>query len=76
MVTKIFREELNELYGGFAVGHSVTLAPLDCRYIDYAEWQRQWMESGAADNQLEYWRRKLGSKLSVLNLPTDYPRLS
>jgi amino acid adenylation domain-containing protein len=73
---RILREELSKLYAGFAVGQTITLAPLPSRYVDYAQWQRQWLASSVADNQLEYWRTKLGSELSVLNLPTDYPRLS
>jgi amino acid adenylation domain-containing protein len=71
-----FRRELSKLYAGLAAERVVKLTPLACRYIDYAQWQRQWMESEVAKNQLEYWRTKLGSKLSALNLPTDYPRLS
>jgi len=73
---RIFREELSELYAGFAVGKTIALPPLPYRYVDYAQWQRQWLASSVADNQLEYWRTKLGRELSVLNLPTDYPRLS
>lgn len=73
---RIFREELSELYAAFAVGKTIRLAPLPSRYVDYAQWQRQWLASRVADNQLEYWRTKLGRELSVLNLPTDYPRLS
>ena len=72
----VLREESSELYAGFAAGRSVALKPLPCRYIDYAEWERQWMTSEVADRQLGYWRRKLGHQLSTLGLPTDFSRSS
>lgn len=73
---RIFGEELSQLYQGLALGHSISLAPLPCRYIDYVQWQWQELESGIADIQLAYWRKKLGEEVPVLNLPTDYPRRS
>ncbi|HNP27631.1 MAG TPA: amino acid adenylation domain-containing protein [Nitrospirales bacterium] len=72
----IFGEELSQLYQGFVLGHSITLPPLPCRYIDYARRQRQELESGVADIQLTYWRKKLGGEVPVLTLPIDYPRPS
>ncbi|MEM8531994.1 MAG: amino acid adenylation domain-containing protein, partial [Chloroflexota bacterium] len=49
------------------------LDPLPIQYADYAVWQRQWLESSALQSHIRYWRRQLDN-LSVLQLPTDYPR--
>ncbi len=70
----ILNRELSELYGGFVAGHLVQLPELPIQYGDYAVWQQQWMESGGLDQQLEYWRRKLGGAPALLELPTDKPR--
>ena len=48
------------------------LAPLSIEYADYADWQREWLDGGIADAQLEYWKRKLARAPSRLDLPTDF----
>ncbi|RAR71437.1 non-ribosomal peptide synthase protein (TIGR01720 family)/amino acid adenylation domain-containing protein, partial [Paracidovorax anthurii] len=50
------------------------LAVLPIQYADYAQWQRQWMEAGEKQRQLDYWRGCLGTDHPVLQLPTDRPR--
>ncbi|MGF6244644.1 amino acid adenylation domain-containing protein/non-ribosomal peptide synthase protein (TIGR01720 family) [Paraburkholderia sp. GAS38] len=44
------------------------------QYADYAAWQREWLEAGEREKQLEYWRKTLGETHPVLALPTDAPR--
>ena len=48
--------------------------PLPLQYEDYSVWQRQWLEAGEAEHQLEYWKSRLGEVQPVLQLPTDFPR--
>jgi amino acid adenylation domain-containing protein len=63
----IFAAELGAGYQG------VELPPLPMQYVDYAIWQREWLDSGVAERQLAYWRERLAG-LSALDLPTDRPR--
>lgn len=66
--------DLTTLYEAFSKGLPSPLAPLRIEYADYAVWQRKWLDSGVADAQLEYWKRKLAGAPSRLDLPTDFPR--
>jgi amino acid adenylation domain-containing protein/non-ribosomal peptide synthase protein (TIGR01720 family) len=43
------------------------------QYADFAVWQRQWLQGGALEEQLAYWKNQLAD-LPPLQLPTDYPR--
>ncbi|HEX6372563.1 MAG TPA: amino acid adenylation domain-containing protein [Longimicrobium sp.] len=69
----LFRE-ISALYAAFRAGEPSPLADLPLQYADYAEWQRQWMNGGALDEQLAYWRGRLAGAPAVLELPTDRPR--
>src|SRR5581483_5569508 len=43
-------------------------------YADFAVWQRRWLNDGAFETQLAYWREKLAGAPPLLLLPTDRPR--
>ena len=64
----ILVRELGALYQDR--GRSGRLKPLPVQYADYAVWQRQWLESGILEQQLNYWREHLAG-MSPLELPAD-----
>lgn len=68
----IFRE-LGELYADVRAHRPPSLPSVELQYVDYAVWQRQWLEDEAIQGQLEYWRQQLAD-LPTLSLPTDRPR--
>ncbi|MFO2464012.1 non-ribosomal peptide synthetase [Pseudomonas sp. 15FMM2] len=70
----IFARELSALYEAFIDERESPLAPLPVQYLDYSVWQRQWMESGERQRQLEYWTAQLGNEHPLLELPSDRPR--
>ncbi|MDR0281377.1 MAG: amino acid adenylation domain-containing protein, partial [Paucimonas sp.] len=70
----IMVDELVRLYEGFSQGRETRLDLLPIQYADYALWQRQWMEAGEQQRQLDYWTAQLGGEQPVLELPTDRPR--
>ncbi|SDU98657.1 non-ribosomal peptide synthetase [Pseudomonas mucidolens] len=70
----IFARELSALYEAFIDERDSPLAPLPVQYLDYSVWQRQWLESGERQRQLDYWLAQLGSEHPLLELPSDRPR--
>ncbi|PLZ94164.1 non-ribosomal peptide synthetase [Fischerella muscicola CCMEE 5323] len=70
----ILIQELAALYAAFSRGEPSPLPELPIQYIDFAYWQRQWLQSDRIQTLLTYWKQQLGGKLPVLNLPTDRPR--
>ena len=55
-------------------GTTLNLPELPIQYVDYAVWQRNWLEAGELEKQLTYWREHLGDEQPVLQLPTDNVR--
>ncbi|WP_130901319.1 non-ribosomal peptide synthetase [Pseudomonas sp. Sample_11] len=70
----IFARELSALYEAFVDERASPLAPLPVQYLDYSVWQRQWLESGERQRQLDYWTAQLGREHPLLELPGDRPR--
>lgn len=66
--------ELAQLYEAFANGTSSTLPELTIQYVDFAAWQREWLQGEVLDKQVSYWKEKLAGAPSQLELPTDRPR--
>ncbi|WP_282362188.1 non-ribosomal peptide synthetase, partial [Pseudomonas sp. PS01300] len=71
---QVMVDELIALYAGYSQGREVQLPALPIQYADFAQWQRQWMEAGERERQLDYWCRQLGGEQPVLELPSDRPR--
>ncbi len=69
----IFFRELGTLYEAFASSRPSPLADLPTQYVDFAVWQRQWLQGQVLETQLAYWKDKLGG-VTPLELPTDRPR--
>ncbi|MGH8390012.1 MAG: non-ribosomal peptide synthetase [Pseudomonas sp.] len=70
----IFARELSALYEAFVDDRESPLQPLPVQYLDYSVWQRQWLESGERQRQLDYWTTQLGREHPLLELPADRPR--
>lgn len=68
----IFLPELAALYRAFSESEEPQLPPLAIRYGDYAEWHRQAVTAGIAE-ELTYWKATL-SGMKELSLPADRPR--
>ncbi|MFO2466588.1 condensation domain-containing protein, partial [Pseudomonas sp. 15FMM2] len=66
--------ELLEYYRAGLEKRTANLPALPIQYIDYAQWQRQWLDAGERDRQLAYWQQQLAGESSVLALPTDHAR--
>ena len=56
----VFRQELSALYTAFVAGEPSPLSPLPIQYVDYAAWQREWLQGEVLEEQIGYWRRAVG----------------
>ena len=66
--------ELKACYNSHVAGDAPELPPLDIQCADFAIWQRDWVERGGGQQQLDYWRKRLGGPLIPFELDPD-PRL-
>ena len=66
--------ELNYYYEKSQKGEAGELPVTAVEYSDYAHWQREQVNSGALDQQKDYWRDQLGGHRPLLQLPIDRQR--
>ena len=67
-------DEFRTLARAFAAGEPSPLPELPVQYVDYATWQREWLSGPALEQALGFWKKQLGGRLPILELPTDRPR--
>ncbi|MBW4635045.1 MAG: condensation protein [Iphinoe sp. HA4291-MV1] len=70
----VFIQEIAALYCAFVQDKPSPLPELPIQYVDFAVWQRQWLQGEELQNQLSYWQKQLAGAPAVLELPSDRPR--
>jgi amino acid adenylation domain-containing protein len=70
----VFTRDLAALYQALEQGLPSPLPSLAFQYVDYAAWQRRWLESPEGRERSAYWRARLAGAAKLLALPTDHPR--
>jgi amino acid adenylation domain-containing protein len=70
----ILLDELKRLYAAHTAGLRAELPFLAAGYADYINWQKAYLRSDQAGQDLNYWRAKMGGDLPKLALPADRPR--
>ena len=70
----VLYRELVILYNAFLSGEASPLPELRIQYADFAVWQRAWLQEGALEDQLAYWKEQLRNVPPVIELPADRPR--
>ena len=71
--TSVLLREVATIYGAFSCGKPSPLPPLPIQYVDYAVWQRDWLQGETLDRQLSYWRKRLANA-PIAQLPIDHER--
>jgi non-ribosomal peptide synthetase component F len=66
--------EMSQLYTAMIKGQVSPLAELSVQYVDYAAWERQWLQGGELENRLAYWRKQLADAPQRLTLPQQQTR--
>lgn len=72
----IFIGEFVQLYNAFINDEKANLPVLSVQYVDYAVWQRNYLQAKVIKDQLVYWKKVLKNSDTILNLPSDYTRPS
>ena len=71
---EVLYQEIVAHYQAHKDGRCAALPDLAVQYVDYALWQRQWLQGELLEQQLSYWKEQLAALPAVLPLPTDRPR--
>ncbi|HEV2733203.1 MAG TPA: amino acid adenylation domain-containing protein, partial [Longimicrobiaceae bacterium] len=71
---QVLVREVSALYAAAHRGEAAPLPELPVQYADYAVWQRSWFSGAVLDEQIGYWKEKLGGAPPLLEVPTDRPR--
>jgi amino acid adenylation domain-containing protein len=66
--------EMSQIYSAFNQGQPSPLPELSLQYVDYAAWQRQWLQGEELEKRLEYWRNQLANAPWQLSLPHQRSR--
>jgi hypothetical protein len=61
--------EMSQIYSALIQGQPSPLADLSVQYVDYAAWQRQWLQGEVLEKRLAYWRKQLQDAPQRLTLP-------
>lgn len=70
----VFMKELVMVYGAYLTGTKPLLQELSTQYVDFANWQKTWLETDAVKQHVNYWKNKLADLPPLLELNTDKPR--
>lgn len=72
--SRVLIRELVTCYKSFLMQQRPQLPDLPVQYVDFARWQREWLQGEALQTQLEYWRTQLAGAPPILALPIAKPR--
>ncbi|WP_121809994.1 non-ribosomal peptide synthetase [Mucilaginibacter kameinonensis] len=65
--------EFSQLYSSYNKNEPIQLKAPEIQYVDYAIWQREYLNAEKLQNKLSYWEEKLAGT-ATLELPTDHLR--
>lgn len=71
---RILAREIAACYEAIVAHKSAPIFPEKPAYQDYALAHRRWIDSGAVNSQIDYWKSLLAGHSGILPLATDFPR--
>lgn len=71
---RILAREITACYSAMRSGTALPQEAGRISYLDYAATHRGWIDSGAVDAQIDYWKFRLAGHSGMLQLATDFPR--
>lgn len=70
---KVIAQDIEALYAAGIRGQVAQIPNLDIQYVDYAHWQREWLDEERCNKHRSYWRKQLEDLPPRLPLLTDRP---
>ncbi len=70
----IFIKEFITIYADIIDNRQSNLTPLKIQYVDFANWQRNYLSGELLKEKINFWKNYLAGAPSLLELPTDKPR--
>jgi non-ribosomal peptide synthetase component F/thioesterase domain-containing protein len=70
----ILVRDFGALYAALSRGLDPGLPELPFQFADFTEWQKEWLQSDAAQSALEFWKAQIQRNMPAVDLPTDRPR--
>ena len=71
---EILKREFLTLYQALRRHEAAQLPHLQVQYVDFAHWQREWLDTGILNGQIEYWQKQLAEVPQSHKLRLDYSR--
>jgi amino acid adenylation domain-containing protein len=71
---RVVVRDLAACYSAYAQGKQPAPPPPGPDYLDYAAWHRSWIDGGAANARIGYWKERLAGHSGMMELATDFPR--
>ncbi len=71
---RILAREISICYDAVREKKPTPVFPEKPSYLDYAACHRRWVDGGAVDLQIDWWKNHLAGHPRVLQLATDFPR--
>jgi amino acid adenylation domain-containing protein len=71
---RVVVRDLAACYSAYAQGKQPSPPPTGPDYLDYAAWHRTWIDGGAANARIGYWKERLAGHSGMMELATDFPR--
>jgi hypothetical protein len=65
--------ELSQIFAAISDGRPSPLPELTVQYVDYAAWQRRWLQGEELETRLAYWRQQLAG-IERMSLPQRQTR--
>jgi len=70
----VLLRDWTRLYQAACQQQTAVLPELPVQVVDFAAWQRDWLQGSVLAQQVAYWQQQLAGIPVLLELPCDYPR--
>ncbi len=70
----IIVQEISSGYEAHLAGRPSPFKPLKWQYTDYIAWQAELSQTGAMDQDLDFWRKRLAGVPACITMPADFSR--
>jgi amino acid adenylation domain-containing protein len=70
----ILARDLSAIMDAIVRGTPASVPQPAYQYVDFVQWEKQWLESEACRASLAFWKAKFAEPPPPLRLPRDYPR--